>query len=56
MAARPKKTNVGKALRVAFWNADGVRGTRIELGYLLCQHGVDFCLLNETHLDPGQAS
>jgi exonuclease III len=44
-----------KALRLAFWNADGVRGKKIELGHFLALHGVDVCLLNETHLDPGQA-
>jgi exonuclease III len=54
MAARPRRS-IGKALRLAFWNANGVRGRKIELDYFLAQHGVDVCLLNETHLDPGQA-
>jgi hypothetical protein len=54
MAARPRRSTV-KALRLAFWNADGVRGKKIELDHFLAQHGVDVCLLNETHLDPGQA-
>jgi hypothetical protein len=54
MAARPRRSTV-KALRLAFWNANGVRGTKIELDNFLAQHGVDVCLLNETHLDPGQA-
>jgi exonuclease III len=53
MAARPRR-RVGKALRLAFWNANGVRGTKIELDHFLAQHGVDVCLLNETHLDPGK--
>jgi hypothetical protein len=47
MAARPRRSTV-KALRLAFWNADGVRGRRIELNHFLVQHGVDVCLLNET--------
>jgi hypothetical protein len=46
---------VGKALLLTFRNADGVRGRRIELDHFLAQHGVDVCLLNETHLDPEQA-
>jgi exonuclease III len=54
MAARPRRSTV-KALLLAFWNADGVRGRMIELDHFLAQHGVDVCLLNETHLDPGQA-
>jgi hypothetical protein len=54
MAARPRRNTV-KALRIAFWNANGVRGSKIELDYFLAQHGVEVCLLNETHVDPGQA-
>jgi hypothetical protein len=54
MAVRPRRSTV-KAQRLAFWNAYGVRGRKIELDYFLAQHGVDGCLLNETHLDPGQA-
>jgi hypothetical protein len=46
---------VGNVLRLAFWNADGIRGRRIELDHFLAQHGIDVCLLNETLLDPGQA-
>jgi hypothetical protein len=48
MAARPRRSTV-KVLRLAFWNADGVRGRKIELDHFLAQHGVDVCLLNETH-------
>jgi exonuclease III len=54
MAARARRS-IGKALRIAFWNANGVRGRKIELDYFIAQHGVDVCLLNEIHLDPGQA-
>jgi hypothetical protein len=42
--------NVGKALRLACWNADGVPGRKLELEYFLSQHGVDIRLLTETHL------
>jgi hypothetical protein len=49
MAARPRRTP-GKALRLACWNADGVRGRKLELEKFLSEHGVDICLLNETHL------
>jgi hypothetical protein len=55
MAARPRRTVRGKALRLACWNADGVRGRKLELEHFLCQHGVDICLLNETFLKAGQA-
>ena len=54
MAARPRRSTV-KALRLSFWKANGVRGRKIELDNFLAQHGVDVCLLNETHLDRGQA-
>jgi exonuclease III len=42
--------NVAKALRLACWNAHGVRGRKLELEHFLSQHGVDICLLTETHL------
>jgi hypothetical protein len=53
MAARPRTR--GKALRLAWWNADGVRGRKLELEQFLSEHGVDICLLNETHLEAGRA-
>jgi hypothetical protein len=46
-------TNGGKALRLAYWNADGVRGRKLELEQFLSKHGVDNCLLNKTHLEQG---
>jgi hypothetical protein len=49
MAARPRRTT-GKALRLACWNADGVRGRKLELEQFLSEHGVDICLLNANHL------
>jgi hypothetical protein len=42
-------------LRPACWNADGVRGRKLELGQFLSEQGVDICLLNETHLQAGRA-
>jgi hypothetical protein len=47
---------VAKALRLAFWNADGVRSRKLELENFLSQHGVDICLLTETHLRERQTS
>ena len=41
MAAYPK------ALRLACGNADGVRGTKMELDHFLGKHGVDICLPTE---------
>ena len=55
MAARPRRTGQCKALRLACWNADGVRGRKFDLEYFLSQHGVDICLLSETFLKPEQA-
>jgi hypothetical protein len=51
MTARPRRANGGKALRLAYWNADGIRGRKLELDQFLSEHGVDICLLNETHLE-----
>jgi hypothetical protein len=38
-------------LRLVYWNADGIRGRKLELDQFLSEHGVDICLLNETHLE-----
>jgi hypothetical protein len=40
---------------LAYWNADGIRGRKLELEQVLSEHGVDICLLNETHLESGRA-
>jgi len=45
MAARPKRAKWSKALRLACWNADGVRGRKQEMDIFLGQHGIDICLL-----------
>jgi hypothetical protein len=42
-------------LRLACWNADGVRGKKQELEQFIGEHGVDFCLRNETYLEAGRA-
>ena len=55
MAARSRRTDRGKTLRIACWNADSVRGKKLELEHFLSQHGVDICLLSETFLNPGEA-
>jgi len=54
MAARPRRTERCKALRLTCWNVDGVRGRKLELEHFLSQHVVDICLLIETFLNPGQ--
>jgi len=41
-------------LRLACWNGDGVRGRKQELDHFLGQHGIDICLLAETHLRSGE--
>jgi len=55
MAARFRRTVRRKALRLACWNADGVRGRKLELEHFLSQHGIDICVLIETFLNCGQA-
>jgi hypothetical protein len=54
MAARPRTERI-KAVRLACWNADGVRGRKLEVEHFLNQHGVGICLLIETFLKPEQA-
>ena len=54
MAACPRRTVRGKALRLACWNADGVLGRKLELEHFLRQNSVYICLLCETFLNSGQ--
>jgi hypothetical protein len=54
MTVRPG-TSRGKALRLACWNADGVRSRKLVLEQFLSEHGVDTCLLNEMHLEKTRA-
>jgi len=55
MVARARMTEMCKALHLVSWNADGVRGWKLEMEHFLNQHGVVICLLSETFLKPGQA-
>jgi hypothetical protein len=41
---------VVKVPRLACWNADCVRGRKLELEHFLSQHGVGICLVTETQL------
>ena len=55
MAARPRKTKGGKALRFACRNEERLRGRKVELEHFLNQCGVYKGFLSETFLNPGQA-
>jgi len=54
MTARPMSKERCKALRLACWNADVVRGSKLELEHFSSQNGVDVCLLIEIFLNPSQ--
>ena len=54
MAVRLRWTNCIRALLLTCWNTDGVHGRKLELDHFFTQHHVDICLLNETHLRPGE--
>ena len=54
MAALSRRTEQCKALRLACWNADEMRGRKFELEHFLSQHSVDIYFLSETFLKPGQ--
>jgi hypothetical protein len=41
-------TERGKTLRHACWNADGVRGRKLELEYFVGKHGFEIYLLIES--------
>ena len=55
MAARPRRTERAKPLRLACWNAEGMRDRKLEMEHFLNQHGVDICILSDTFLNHGQA-
>ena len=40
-------------MRLACWNADGIRDKKLELDHFLGQNGIDVCVLIETHLRSG---
>ena len=52
MAACSKGTERYKALRLAFRNAQKVRGRRLESEHFLSQHGFRIYFLIETFLKP----
>ena len=54
MAARPTLGNRGRPLQLAYWSANSLLGKKLELVQFLSEHGIDICLINETHLVPGQ--
>ena len=53
VASRPRMTEWNKTLRLACWNADGLRGRKLELEHFLSQHDVD--MSRETFLNPERA-
>jgi hypothetical protein len=55
IAARPRRARRSKPLGLACWNANGVRGRKLELEHFPSQHGVVICLLSEIVLNSGQA-
>jgi hypothetical protein len=48
-------TNGEKAFGQACCNADDVRSCYRKLEQFLSEHSADFCLLNETHVEPDRA-
>jgi exonuclease III len=54
MAARSRRTERSKALRLASWNMDEVRGRKRDMEHFLNQHCVDICLLSEILVIPRQ--
>jgi hypothetical protein len=42
-------------LRLAYWNADWVCCKKLEIYQFFSEHGVDICVLNETHLVSSRA-
>ena len=45
----------GVDMQIASWNANGMRGTNLELEHFINQHGVAISFSSETFLSPGQA-
>ena len=46
------RTNGQPALRIAHWNAEGVRNKKTELQHFLKKNAIDVCCIQETHLSP----
>lgn len=49
-----KSTTMPSALRMAFWNANGLLKNLHELRIFANTHALDILLINETHLNPSQ--
>ena len=54
MVVRPTGRDRGRILRLAYCNANSIRNKKLELVQFLSDHGINICLINETHLVPGQ--
>jgi hypothetical protein len=52
MAERPRRTERATVLRLACWNADGVRDRKLELDHFINQQRVNIYLLTETFVNP----
>jgi hypothetical protein len=50
ISVRPRRTKGRRALRLAYWNVEGVSSKNVEPEQLLCEHGDDICVQNETCL------
>jgi len=55
MAGCPRRGEQCKALHLACWNVDRVRGRKLKLEHFINEQGVDICLISEAFLNPGQA-
>jgi len=44
MASRPRRAKLDKLLHLVCWEADGVRGMKLELEHFLNQHDIDMSL------------
>jgi Exonuclease III len=54
MTVRPTGRDRRRILRLAYWNANSIRNNKMELVQFLSDQDIDICLVNETHLVPGQ--
>jgi Exonuclease III len=54
MTVRPTGRDRSRILRLAYWNANSIHNKKLEMVQFLSDHDIDICLINETHLLPGQ--
>jgi hypothetical protein len=50
MAARNQWTTRTKTLWLACWNANVFHGWKLELDYIIGQHGIDICVMNDNFM------